>query len=234
MNEWEERHWDERTRIGLLVPSSNTVMENDLHRNLPGEQFTVHVARMFLEETSASAEREMIERFARGAAQELRTLKPHLTVFGCTSAGSIGGPAYDGYITNELSRAAGSEVLGVFSAARHALARRNIQKVLVLTPYVEELNRTILKGLEADGIHVQKIVGLGIRQNFSLASPRPDDIVSFALREMQGLEVDGIFLSCTNFRSFEAKEQIEAQAGVPVVTSNSAVVDAILSRRFPS
>jgi hypothetical protein len=48
---------DYRLRIGVLVPSSNTVMENDLHQALPKSRYTVHAARMYLEETTAAAER---------------------------------------------------------------------------------------------------------------------------------------------------------------------------------
>lgn len=54
------------------------------------------------------------------------------------------------------------------------------------------------------------------------------------MREMSDVAVGGIVLSCTNFRALEAKPQIEAAVGVPVVTSNSAVVEAILSRELAS
>jgi len=52
---------DDRLRIGVLVPSSNTVMENDLHQALKS-RYTVHTARMYLEETTAAAERKMVEK----------------------------------------------------------------------------------------------------------------------------------------------------------------------------
>ena len=38
---------DQRIRLALLVPSSNTVMENDLHRALPCDRYTIHTDRMF-------------------------------------------------------------------------------------------------------------------------------------------------------------------------------------------
>ena len=46
-------------RVGLLVPSSNTVMEVDLYRNLP-PPITLHPARMYLEETTPQGEERMI------------------------------------------------------------------------------------------------------------------------------------------------------------------------------
>ena len=47
----------QRKRIALLVPSSNTVMENDLHSALSRDLFTVHTDRMYLVETTREAER---------------------------------------------------------------------------------------------------------------------------------------------------------------------------------
>ena len=82
---------DRRRRIALLVPSSNTVMENDLHKGLPADRYTVHTDRMYLVETTRDAEVRMIEEFSKSAASDLGTLEPDLFVFGCTSAGSLFG-----------------------------------------------------------------------------------------------------------------------------------------------
>jgi len=37
-------------------------------------------------------------------------------------------------------------------------------------------------------------------------------------------EVDAVFISCTNYRTFGIIEQLEADLGVPVVTSNQATL----------
>jgi maleate isomerase len=52
-------------RIGLLVPSSNSVMEVDFYKGLP-EGATVHTGRMFMEDTTPEGESRMHE--CRGAA----------------------------------------------------------------------------------------------------------------------------------------------------------------------
>ena len=75
-------------RVALIVPSSNTVMENDLHAGLPKAQFSVHTDRMYLVETTREAELKMIEQFAPQAAADVGTARPDLLVFRCTSAGS--------------------------------------------------------------------------------------------------------------------------------------------------
>lgn len=73
--------------------------------------------------------------------------------------------------------------------------------------------------------------GMGITNNVALADPTPDDIVVFAKEKLAGRAFDLLFVSCTNFRGLDAKPKLETQFGIPVVTSNSAVIDNI-RRRF--
>src|SRR5215208_1391656 len=75
--------FDDR-RIGLIVPSSNTVVEVDFARNLSAGA-SLHTARMFLAETTEPAEREMIDRYLPQAATDLASLYPDVVVFACTS-----------------------------------------------------------------------------------------------------------------------------------------------------
>lgn len=223
---------DGRTRIGVLVPSSNTVMENDLHQALPKSRFTVHAARMYLEETTAAAERTMIEEFAQPAAEQLKTLYPHLLVFGCTSAGSLGGLSYDREICQQLGELAGCPATGVISSVAEALELRRIRRLAILTPYVEELTHAVGQSLEGQGFEVVAAHGMGIDVNFELAKPSPEEIVGFAKESLAEVQAEGVFVSCTNFRALEALSVLEEGLSLPVVTSNSAVLEKI--ERFAS
>jgi maleate isomerase len=220
-----------RTRIALLVPSSNTVMENDLHRALPSDRFTVHTDRMLLLEATREAEIRMIEEYARPAAKDVGTTNPDLLVFGCTSGGSLGGLDHDAKICRDLGELAGCPALGTVTAVSEALRHANARKIALITPYIEDLTRSVAIALESDQREVVVAHGMGITVNVALADPEPQDIVRFAADKLQGVSFDTLFVSCTNFRSLEAKPALEATFGVPVITSNSAVVDAI-ERRF--
>ncbi|MBW1781616.1 MAG: Asp/Glu racemase, partial [Deltaproteobacteria bacterium] len=125
-------------RAGLLVPSSNTVMEVDFYRNLP-RHITLHTARMYLEETTRTAETRMIEEYAPKAADLVKTARPHFMIFGCTSAGSLGGPAYDREICSRLSKITGVPTIGVFSSVREALLHSGARSVAVITPYIDDI-----------------------------------------------------------------------------------------------
>lgn len=222
-----------RNRIALLVPSSCTTMENDLHWALPKDRYIINTDRMYLVETTREAETAMIEHHARPAAKDLATTKPDLIVFGCTSAGSLFGLEFDAKFCDELGSLCACPALGVINAASQALSRAGSKRVALITPYNEDLTSSVAKALTAPGREVVVSAGMGITVNVELCDPTPDDIVKFAKDKLKGQSFDTLFVSCTNFRALEAKKALETEFGVTVITSNSAVVDAI-ERMFES
>jgi maleate isomerase len=206
-------------------------MENDLHRGLPGDLYTVHTDRMYLVETTREAEIRMIEDFAEQAAADLGTLAPDLFVFGCTSAGSLFGLDYHASVCAKLGKLAGCPSLGVITAVAEALTRAEARRIAVITPYIDDLTRSVADALASEDREIVTAHGMGIDVNVQLADPTPDDIVAFARERLRGSAFDLLFVSCTNFRALEAREALQDALGVPVVTSNSAVIDAI-RRRF--
>lgn len=217
-----------KIRVALIVPSSNTVMENDLHAALPKSRYTVHTDRMYLIETTREKEVEMIEKYAPDAASDLGTVKPDVLVFGCTSAGSLFGLEYDARVCKELGERAGCPGMGVISAVAEALNKQNAKRLAVITPYNDDLTQSVAKAASA-GREVVCAHGMGITDNEALAEPTPEEIVAFAKEKLANEDFDGLFVSCTNFRAYEARAALERAFGVPVVTSNSAMIDALLA-----
>jgi maleate isomerase len=214
-------------RVGLIVPSSNTVMEVDLYRRLPAEA-TLHTARMHLVETTPAAEETMLDEHLPVAVRDLASARPDVVVFGCTSAGALRGNDYEADLVRRIAGETGAETISVAASVRAAIRRRGARRVGVVTPYVDSLNEKIQESLEADGIAVAAIHGLGIDENFEIASVDPDAIAEFAQRSFSGDdEIDLLFASCTNFRALDACAPIERALGIPAVTSNSAALEAV-------
>lgn len=216
-----------QTRIALIVPSSNTVMENDLHQHLPKSLYSVHTDRMYLVNTTRKDEIAMIEEYAPSAAADLGTVLPDLLVFGCTSGGSLFGLDYDVQVCKGLGEKANCEVMGVVSAAAAALERRGLKRIAVITPYIDDLTDSVAKALEAPEREVVAAYGMGISVNVQLADPLPEEIAAFAAEKLANHSFDCVFISCTNFRGMEAALLLEQAFGCPVLTSNSVIVEAI-------
>lgn len=216
-------------KVALMVPSSNTVMETDFHRELRG-QCSVHTARMYLVETTRAAEIEMVEEHAPKAAKDLGTVNPNLLIFGCTSAGSLFGTEYDSQICEKLGRIAAAPALGVLSAVGEQLDIAGGSRLAVVTPYIDDLTVSVARAAASPRREIVAAVGMGISDNVALAEPTPKEILDFARKGLAGSVFDMILVSCTNFRALEAKPMLEEAFGVPVVTSNSAVLEAIRRR----
>jgi maleate isomerase len=214
------------TRVGLIVPSSNTVAEVDFYRHLPGDA-TVHTARVYLEETTPEAEAVMLDEHLEPAVRDLRTARPDLMVFACTSGGALRGNAYEADLIARIAQKTGAETISVAASVRRAIAKRQARRVGVITPYVPALDEKIAASLAAEGVEVVGIRGLGLTENFAIASVEPERIAQFANECFDGHDIDLLFASCTNFRAVDAREQMERALGVPVVTSNQAALEAV-------
>jgi maleate isomerase len=220
-------------RVGLMIPSSNTMMEVDFARDLPPGT-ALHTARMYMEDTTPAGENRMLDEFALPAARDLGTARPDVVVFGCTSAGALRGNDYDAQLCQRISELTGAPVVSTIGAVRTAIEASGAASIGVITPYVDELNEKIKDSIEADGTDVAAITGLGITDNFQIAEVGPDEIVAFAVEALGPLAVEGnidlIFASCTNFGAMAVRPVITERLGLPVVTSNQAVLDAAIAR----
>jgi maleate isomerase len=214
-------------RVGLLIPSSNTVMEVDFYRHL-APPVTVHTARMFMESTTAEGEHRMLDEFTLPAAEAVGTARPDVVVFGCTSAGALRGNAYDAELCARIAEVTQARAVSVIRSVREAITGHGAERIGIITPYVDELNVAIRASVEERGdVSVSDIVGLGIDENFAIAQVEPDEIVDFAVERFGSTPIDLLFASCTNFRAVDALPGLRAAFDVPVVTSNQAALDAV-------
>ena len=214
-------------RVGLILPSTNTVMEPDLYRHLP-PQVTVHSSRMLLQGgVTVEAEERMLDEYLPRSAQEISTLRPDVVVFGCTSAGALRGPAYEEELVQELARVTGAKTISIMGAVVGKLRRLGTKHVAVLTPYSSEINDTIQRSLEDSGFQVPHIQGMDIPDAYRIANTTPQQILEYAQEQLQGVDADGLFVSCANLRAVDALDALRQAVDMPVVTSNQAVIERV-------
>jgi maleate isomerase len=212
-------------RIGIIVPSTNTVAEVDFQTRAP-QDFSVHTARMFLDATTAESERRMVFDYLPASVRDIATMKPDVVVFACTSAGAVIGPENEDKLVADMSRTVSAPVVSTNAAVHKALTAVGPSRLAVLTPYIEDLTGKIREGLERVGITVAHTAGMDIVDPFAIAEVTPSDILEFAEKQLAGVDFDALFVSCTNLPAFAARAALEERFGVPVVTSNQAAFDA--------
>lgn len=216
-------------RIALIVPHSNTVMEPDFARS-QDPPLDVTVWRIQLDEVTPQAERRMLDDELPRRLQEIAPTGPDLVVFGCTSAGALGGLGHDAQIARRIRAATGSEVVTVVSAMLEQLDSVAPTQVAVLTPYAGALTSRVADCVTEAGFMVVTATGMGLVDNVEIGRVGPDRIVSFVTEQVRGVYPDAVFLSCTNWRAMEAIAPLSDALGVPVLTSNQVTLEAARKR----
>jgi maleate isomerase len=218
---------DEPLRVGLLVPSSNSVLEPAMWRRLP-EWAALHAARLFVTESSEAGVRGIHDAIP-DAARLLATVRPHLVVVGCTSVSGLDDGALERTLAPEIEAATGAAVITVLPGVVAALRAAGCLSVVLVAPHGEEVDAVVVRGLEAAGIKVGAIHSMGITDNFALGRVPPAAITRFVLDRIPGpLGEDALFLTCTNFRSVDVLPALRGRYGPHVFSSVGVLVDRTL------
>ncbi|MGD2200602.1 MAG: aspartate/glutamate racemase family protein [Candidatus Bathyarchaeota archaeon] len=212
-------------RIGLLVPSSNTTMEPDLHRMTP-PGVSVHTARMRLEEVKPQTLIQMAEDTEK-ASVLLATADPDIIIYGCTTGSLVGGTAWEKTLVKNIRDHTGIPALSTSHAVIEALKLFG-GNIGVATPYSEELNKLEKEFLDTHGLQVAVMQGLGLTSNLEIGRTPTETTTELVQAVSRG--ADTIFISCTNLPAIDLIERLEREHGLPVVTSNQATLWATLKR----
>jgi len=221
-------------RLGLIVPSSNTVMEVDFYTHIP-KDITLHVSRMYLKQATKDEEEHMLDDFSN-ALKKLATVEPDMSIFGCTSGGVIRGKDQQKELEKQIEQICSCKALTVIGSVSTLLHEKNAKKIVLLTPYTDNINEFIVAWLESEGFEVKLVKGMGIIPNLSIGRVKPSEIVEFTLEVLndKGLicgknvgkftldNVDAIFLSCTNLRAWETIDILKDKVDSMFITSNQA------------
>jgi maleate isomerase len=214
-----------RLRIGLLIPSSNRMTEDQFHRLAPPGVY-VHVQRARITGPWHRPLPEM-EPALREAAAVLGDARPDVVVFHCTLTSMESGAAGEARIREVVGAEVGCPVITTASAVLDALAAVGARRLAVYTPYTDEANVDERLFLEAAGYGVAAIHGMGLTRSDDYLRVTGAEWRRYVL-ERHDASADACFLSCTNTQAIDVAAQLEADLGRPVVTSNQAVLWACL------
>jgi maleate cis-trans isomerase len=213
-----------RARIGMIIPSVNSMTEPQFNRFAP-PGLTVHVARARVAGPWKRPLMDMAEEIAT-SARLLSDVAPDLIVFHCTDTSMTQGPQGEGRILDIVRQATGIEALATSRLVIEALQALGLRKLVLLSPY--KSNRAVIDYLHATGFNVVHDVALGL-ESLEFANVTPAQWSELA-RKHDSPEADGVFLSCTNTTQMEAIADIERELGKLVVNSNQAVLWGCMRR----
>ncbi|KZY04965.1 maleate cis-trans isomerase family protein [Sulfitobacter sp. HI0023] len=220
-----------RVRIGLLTPSSNTVMEPrvaELLAELP--QVTAHFGRFRVVRIAMSD--DALGQFSfepqLAAADLLADAKCDVIAWGGTSGGWLG-VENDRALCHAITERTGVPATTSTLATLDAFRAMGASRYALATPYLEEVQNAIITNFAKVGfdcVHERHLEDPG---NFTFAQ-YDEDTIAQMIREVAAKTPDAITVFCTNFDGPRVAPTVEGETGIPVFDSISVTLWHALRR----
>lgn len=208
------------TRIGMIVPSSNTCLEPQSYRILGDRRdTTIHFARIPVTRIALdkSSDQQFDSAVMRSAAELLATADVDVIAWNGTS-GSWLGADHDRQLAADITDATGIPATTSTLAYLEAFRTFSINRIGLFTPYTGDVNEQIIASYQRDGVTTidHRFLGLSDNESFARVS---DEEMRPGSRELAAAAPDALIYLCTNLYGANITAEIEAETGVPVLDS---------------
>jgi maleate isomerase len=217
-------------RLGVLVPSSNTVVEPETAKLLPRDgSVTMHVSRLPV--VSIASDDGSLAQFGAdrvvAAAELLADAEVEAILWNGTAASWLGF-GWDEEIISKIEAKTGICATTSIFAINRELERLSARRVGLVTPYVESVERRIIANYRAIGIEVGRSVRRDLVSNTAFGRIDPLDIADMA-REVAVAPVDAILILCTNLAGASIAPALSRELSIPVLDSVRVAVSHSLA-----
>jgi len=221
-----DRSWPRpRARIGLIVPSVNTLTEPQFNRYAPpGVTFHVSRTRIHLDKTLGQQTPEIL-----AAAELLADARCDLILYHCTGMSMGSGRAAEQQLVQDIARIGGRPAASTATAIVTAMHVLGIGNVVLNSPYEQAMNDLERSFLAEADITVLADRALALPVPDGMCGATPDVWVETTVALARD-DAEAYFVSCTNIQAIDAIAELEAKLGKPVVTSNQAALWYALRR----
>lgn len=204
-------------RIGLLLPSSNTVQEPEFYRALP-DGFTLHVTRLLLENIEANSTLKIGEQVEDGA-RRLAHADVDIIVLAATAPSSRKGIGYDRELMSRITAASGKPATTAATALMEALKELNARQIVLGAAWSDDVNKTTADFIEQNGCKVLSQKALGLVANLEVGRLAAQTAYDMGRRIVRP-DADAVMLACGNWSTFPIIDKLEREIKKPVLTTN--------------
>ena len=220
---------ERRPTIGLIVLQTDVTIEREISLWLPPSDYNVLVSRVpngveVTEETLGA----MADHITHSASLFPEDTHFDAVAYCCTSGTSVIGAdrvaalVKDGCNTEKVS----NPVTALVAACEN----RGIKKLAFLSPYIESVSSHLRDVVAAEGIDSPVFGSFNEGEDSKVAWIDPTSIKKAAHALAGEGGVDGLFMSCTNLKTYGLVEELERELGMPVLSSNYVLAEHLRGR----
>lgn len=217
-----------RAVFGVIVPSTNTVVEHDYWTAGVGgiayRAGSMHIPNPVMgDDADFQALLGQIRASIDTAVRDVLTAEPDRLVMGMSAETFWGGAEGNAAFERRLRDRAGLPVTTGASSCRAALRVLGARRIAVFSPYQPIADREVGRFFTEAGFDVAAITGLRCPTATAIArvgEARLREVVA----ELDGPDVDAIVQVGTNLSFVALADRLEAELGKPVVAINAATL----------
>jgi maleate isomerase len=209
------------TAVGLLVLTSDEAMETELREWLP-PHIALHHARVT---NAIEVNRETLGAMLAQIPNAVRQLPAapdyKVIAYGCTSGSMVIG---SDTVREAIQRIhADVAVTDPFMALKAKLNSVNAQRIGLLVPYEPVVAQGIVDDLQKDGFQIVASASFHESNDDRVCRISRASVREGLTAVGQDKEVQAVVASCTNLRVLDVLDEVSAELGKPVMSSNSAL-----------
>ena len=210
---------DRKPTLGLVVLQSDETVETEIGRWLPPDDFSIFVSRVQnAEEVTKDTLAAMADHITGSAGLFPRPARFEAVAYCCTSATSVIGAdkVADLVRAGCKTRAVTNPVTALIAACE----KRGIKRLAFLSPYIESVNERLREVIAQYGVETPVFGSFNESEDHKVAWIDHDSLRLAVTELVKDAEVDGVFMSCTSLKTYGLLEELEAELGMPVLSSN--------------
>jgi maleate isomerase len=209
------------SRLGMLTPSSNTVLEpvtSRLSERLGG-RVSVHYSRfpVTVIDDSDRTRSQFDTGTMLAAAQLLADARIDAIAWNGTS-GAWEGVEQDRRLVQTVKSQLGTPATTATLAMLELMSMNKLRTYGLVAPYVEPIVERIKANFAREDLRCVATSSDGLSDNFAFSLITPKAIAS-RIREVAAERPDAIVVHCTNVRGADVAEQLALELGIPVLDS---------------
>ncbi|WP_460303936.1 maleate cis-trans isomerase family protein [Actinocorallia aurea] len=217
-----------RAVFGVIVPSTNTVVEHDYWKaGPPGVAF--RAGSMYIpdpvmgDDQAFQALLGQIRASIDVAVRDVLTAEPDRMVMGMSAETFWGGVEGNAAFEKRLRDRTGLPVTTGASACRAALEELGVRRIAVFSPYQPVADVEVGRFFTEAGFRVEAITGLRCATAMDIARV-PEDRLREIVAEIDGPDVEAVVQVGTNLSFVDLAGTLEAELGKPVIPINTATL----------
>lgn len=211
-----------RPAMGLIVLRVDETIEQEFRRYFAPEDARLHITRLPSGDDLTPDSIAGMETDLSAAA----ALLPPAAGFDVVGYACTSGTAQIGAEKVRALVAAGTRIRHVtnpLTAALAAFDEFGTKRVGIVSPYIPSVADSVRQAFAAQGILVPDVLSFGEEVEARVARIDPQSIADAARALARRCDLDAVFLSCTNLRTYDIAPDLEAELGLPVLSSNRAL-----------